>query len=156
MRIKYKFKFVEDGVTTREFTENLSHGIQLWTALPDAYRNSLPSFDHYADLPEVNFHGCVAKVMAGKIGNVESPVRVFSPIVGAEFFAELDCRIEVPVQPEFEHALFLIYGYAEIYDLRLNMNTLYYLGTKRKVVELLLSKGTVLILLGVSLSLSRF
>jgi len=88
------------------------------------------------------------KSNGGKVGDVESPARVFSPIVGAEFLAELDCRIEVPVQPEFEHALFLIYGYAEFYDLPLNMNTLYYVGIKRRTVELLLTKGTVLIVIG--------
>lgn len=123
-------------------------GIQLWTALPDAYRNSPPSFEHYDDLRDTNFHGCVTKVMAGKLGDVASPARVFSPIVAAEFFGELDCKIEVPVQPEFEHALFLIYGYAEFYDLPLNVNTLYYVGTKRRTVELRLSKGAVLIVIG--------
>ena len=40
------------------------------------------------------------------------------------------------------------YGYAEFYNLPLNLNTLYYVGTKRRTVELHLSKGAVLIVIG--------
>jgi redox-sensitive bicupin YhaK (pirin superfamily) len=59
------------------------HGIQTWVALPMEYEEIDPSFHHYpkTDLPTWEKDGASATLIAGKMGEYQSPVKVFSPML---------------------------------------------------------------------------
>jgi redox-sensitive bicupin YhaK (pirin superfamily) len=56
-------------------------GLQSWIALPAAFEEIAPSFQHYAaaDLPVVTERGFTARVIAGSSFGVSSPVAMVSP-----------------------------------------------------------------------------
>ena len=74
-------------VSTDEAT--VLHGVQLWVALPAAYRDTEPAFAHYAP-PVVHGQGWDVQVFLGSMLGSESPVETFTPLVGAEMI--LDAR----------------------------------------------------------------
>jgi quercetin 2,3-dioxygenase len=112
-------------------------GLQLWLALPDASRETAPSFDQHRDLPVLELDGGRATVIMGRLGAASSPARAFSPILGAEVMGSPGRRVVVPLQSTFEHALVLLAGDGELDGLPLSIDTLYYLGCGRR--ELVLS-----------------
>ena len=116
--------------------EGRLRGVQLWVALPQASRETAPSFEQHRDLPVVELDGGRATVLMGQLGGARSPARVFSPIVGAEVAGEPGRRLALPLLPEFEHALVLLAGDGQIDGRTLAVDTLYYLGCGRR--ELLL------------------
>lgn len=124
------------------------HGLQLWVALPDAYRHIEPAFDHHPELPVAAFDGCHATVLIGELAAARSPAKAYLPIVGAELVADRDGRCSVPLNPDFEHALLLIAGTAAVDDNVLDSDTLYYLGSGRKEIPLKHQAGTRLMLVG--------
>ncbi|MDE2592472.1 MAG: pirin family protein, partial [Actinomycetales bacterium] len=60
------------------------HAVQLWLALPDAVKDVAPMFEHHARLPQLQLDALTATVFIGALAGIESPARVFSPLVGAE------------------------------------------------------------------------
>lgn len=124
------------------------HGVQLWLALPDADRQAAPAFEHHAELPVAGLGGLRATVFAGALAGVRSPARVFSPLVGAELSAPRDAHAQVPLDPGFEHALFVAHGSAEAGGTLLAPGSLLCLGTGRGSVELAAAEGTRVFLLG--------
>jgi redox-sensitive bicupin YhaK (pirin superfamily) len=113
------------------------HGLQLWIALPSAQREMAPLFDHYASLPQIDQAGGHATILAGALQGVRSPARTFSPLVGAEVRLEESARpFVLPVERDFEHALVLVAGEAELDGQVLGVDTLYYLGTGRTELRL--------------------
>jgi len=85
------------------------HGAQLWLALPDATRFDAPAFEHYAP-PAVEIDGAIVRVFLGSLLGSTSPARTFSPIVGAQIDLAPGARIELPVDPAFEHGVLLDSG----------------------------------------------
>jgi len=85
------------------------HGAQLWLALPDADRQHAPFFEHFAPEP-VLYSGCTIRVFIGTLLGSSSPVRVFSPLVGAELDLPAGATIDLPVDPAFEHGILLDVG----------------------------------------------
>ena len=114
-------------------------GVQLWVALPQANRETAPSFDQYRDLPAAQVDGGCATVFMGELAGARSPARAFSPILGAEVTGDPERRIAVPLLPDFEHALVLLAGDCRLDGQALAADTLYYLGCGRR--ELLLVSG---------------
>ncbi len=115
------------------------HGVQLWVALPDADRQTEPSFEHHASPTIVELPGGRATVIVGELAGVRSPARTFSPMVGAELGVAAGRELVAPLDPGFEHALILFDGHVDLEGQRLEADTLYYLGTGRR--ELRLSSG---------------
>jgi hypothetical protein len=118
-------------------------GVQLWIALPDASRHAAPAFEHVAEVPRLEMRGGFAQVFIGALGEVASPARHFSEIVGADVDARE--RVTLPLAREFEHALFVLAGEGEADGEPLVADTLYYLGPGRDEVAL---RGRVLLLGG--------
>ena len=85
------------------------HGAQLWLALPDSARQHAPFFEHYAPEPVV-VDGATIRVFIGTLAGSTSPVRVFSPLVGAEIELAAGATIELPVDAGFEHGVLLDEG----------------------------------------------
>ncbi|MGW0818507.1 pirin family protein [Streptomyces viridiviolaceus] len=99
------------------------HGVQLWVALPDEHRDAARDFQHYVPHP-VRLDGGTARVFLGTLAGDTSPVRTFTPLLGAELSVEPGATVTLDVDPEFEHGLLVDAG-----DVLLN-------GTALKPAEL--------------------
>ena len=86
------------------------HGVQLWTALPDAHRESSGRrFDHYVPDP-VTFPGGSALVFMGTLLGSSSSVCTFTPLLGAEIRLDPGAELPLDVDPDFEHGLLVDAG----------------------------------------------
>lgn len=104
-------------VSTRE--TSVLHGVQLWVVLPTADRDAAREFQHY-ETPIVKLaDGVRARVFIGELAGESSPVKTFTPLLGAELHLDAGARWEVPVDASFEHAVLVDQG-----SVRLNSTTL--------------------------------
>ena len=124
------------------------HGVQLWTALPDAQRDVEPTFDHHPSLPVQSFGDLRATVLMGSLGGALSPAKSYSPIVAAELLATRDGKAELPLDPSFEYALLPLTGTASIDGTSLITDTLYDLGQGRDRLVFDVAAGARLMLIG--------
>src|SRR5690349_16801274 len=62
----------------------LLNGVQLWIALPDAYRNGQASFQHIDEVPIIEQAGGMVSIFAGSMPGGSSPAKHFSPVLGAD------------------------------------------------------------------------
>ena len=90
------------------------HGVQLWVALPAVDRTIEPRFEHHPELPVTRRDGARITVLLGGFPGLtdRSPATVHSAIVGAQVTLEAGARLELPVQPAFEHGVLVISGEA--------------------------------------------
>lgn len=81
------------------------HGVQLWTALPSEHRFTESHFEHFIPEPErVGDHELA--VFIGELVGANSPVRVYSPMVGAEIrFASTEAAV-IPVNETWQYGIF--------------------------------------------------
>lgn len=80
------------------------HGVQLWTALPDASRGVEPFFEHHvADAATVG--DAVLRVFVGSWLGVTSPVTAYTPLVAAELTLPAGASVELPTDAAFEYGL---------------------------------------------------
>jgi redox-sensitive bicupin YhaK (pirin superfamily) len=80
------------------------HGVQLWTALPEAWRGVAPFFEHHvADVATVG--EATLRVFVGSWLGVTSPVTAYTPLVAAELVLPAGTSVELPADPEFEYGL---------------------------------------------------
>jgi redox-sensitive bicupin YhaK (pirin superfamily) len=85
------------------------HGVQLWVALPDADRDAARDFQHYAP-PVIDTDGAAMRVFLGELAGARSPVRTFTPLLGAELTVAPRARLTLDVDPGFEHGVLLDTG----------------------------------------------
>ena len=123
------------------------HGLQLWTALPEAARHATPTFAHHGELPEWREGAADVTLAIGRLAGRASPARAFSPIVGAELRFR-GGETGVPVDPAFEHAIFVVSGGLTIDGASVPADALAYLGTGRAEARLSASAGSVAFLIG--------
>ncbi|MEU3252344.1 pirin family protein [Streptomyces sp. NPDC006997] len=93
------------------------HGVQLWVALPDEHRGTARDFQHHVPSP-VRLDGGEARVFLGTLAGDTSPVRTFTPLLGAEVSVAPGATLTLDVDPDFEHGLLVDTG-----DVRLNGTT---------------------------------
>ncbi|MER7575027.1 pirin family protein [Streptomyces sp. NPDC126514] len=85
------------------------HGVQLWVALPEEHRNTARDFQHH--VPEPHFaDGAEIRVFLGSLASVTSPVRTFTPLLGAEITLAPRATLTLAVDPGFEHGLLVDSG----------------------------------------------
>ncbi|MEU4742591.1 pirin family protein [Actinosynnema sp. NPDC023658] len=89
------------------------HGVQLWIALPDADRDAPRDFQHYAP-DAVALEGATARVFLGSLAGETSPVRTFTPLLGAELVLEPGARLVLEVDAAFEHGVLVDVGAVEL------------------------------------------
>ncbi|WP_420175159.1 pirin family protein [Luteococcus sp. OSA5] len=94
--------------TTAETT--VLHGVQLWIALPERFRDTARAFQHHA--PERRrIPGGEALVFIGELPGVDrSPIQTHTPLLGAELRLTAGSRNELEVDAGFEHALLVDQG----------------------------------------------
>lgn len=85
------------------------HGVQLWVALPDEHRNTARDFQHHVPEP-VRVDGAEIRVFLGSLASVTSPVRTFTPLLGAEIVLAPRAEVVLAVDPGFEHGLLVDTG----------------------------------------------
>ena len=123
-------------------------GVQLWVALPEAYRHGPPEFQHLEEVPRLELRGGAVLVFAGSVASANSAARHFSGILGAELQVHRGGMLAFPLEQHHEHALLVLSGNALLQGVDLEVNTLYYLGTGRSELELSSQPGARLLLIG--------
>jgi redox-sensitive bicupin YhaK (pirin superfamily) len=135
----------------------VGHGLQLWTALPDAHRDIAPHFEQHRDLPVYEVPGLRALVFLGTLDDVASPATAYSPILGADVTLNPGATATVPLTHYYEHAVLVIDGDLSIAadtdagtstDTDVPPGPLLYLGTGRSELTFTSRSGAHLILLG--------
>ena len=124
------------------------NGVQLWTALPESDRHGAASFQHFPDVPTIEFTGGVARVFSGTLGHATSPAQHFSPLVGADLQIHARETLTVPLRRDHEHALLVLNGDTALHKESLGPDTLYYLGTQREEIALTSVSGGRVLLIG--------
>ncbi len=116
-------------------TTTVLHGVQLWVALPDAARESGRDFAHYAP-DSVAVPGAVLRVFLGEVAGSRSPVHTFTPLLGAQIDLEPGARVDLDIDPSFEHGVLLDQGRVTAAGAALDIADLAYQGTGCDVLTL--------------------
>jgi hypothetical protein len=125
------------------------HGVQLWVALPDASRHVAPAWEHHDTLPVVHERGIDATVIMGSLAEAVSPGQAYSPIVGADLaLAPGGAGGLLPLQPEFEHAVLVMSGWAAVDGVEVPPGSMLYLGSGRHDLAVRSEPGARVLLLG--------
>lgn len=135
-------------VSTQDTT--VLHGVQLWTVLPDAVRESTGRlFDHHVPEP-VEFEGGSALVFLGSLLGDTSPVETFSPLLGAEIRLGPGAEVALEVERAFEHGLLVDSGEVTLAGVAVEPTALAYtgVGERRLVVRNVGSTPARAVLLG--------
>ncbi|MFJ9558615.1 pirin family protein [Streptomyces fuscichromogenes] len=91
------------------------HGVQLWVALPGEHRDTARDFQHHVPEP-VQVDGAGIRVFLGSLAGRTSPVRTFTPLLGAEIVIEPHASLSLAVDPAFEHGLLVDSGDVRLVD----------------------------------------
>ncbi|MCL6289488.1 pirin family protein [Streptomyces sp. 43Y-GA-1] len=89
------------------------HGVQLWVALPGEHREAERDFQRYVPSP-IRKDGAEIKVFLGSLLDAVSPVRTFTPLLGAELILEAGASLTLSVDAAFEHGLLVDEGDIEL------------------------------------------
>ncbi|MEV6247336.1 pirin family protein [Streptomyces sp. NPDC051742] len=112
---------VSTGRTTR------LHGVQLWVALPEEHRNTGRDFQHHAP-GTVRVDGADIRVFLGSLAGETSPVRTFTPLLGAELLIDAGASVTLSVDPAFEHGVLVDEGDVRVGETPLKPAELAYLA----------------------------
>ncbi len=121
-------------------------GIQLWVALPEGTRHGTAAFEHHAELPQGELEGAVVTALVGDFGNLVSPARHDTPLVGADL--NLHGSATVPLRPEWEYAVVVMEGALGLDGQSLAPGKLGYLGQGRDELRLDVREPSRAVLLG--------
>ncbi len=138
------------GISHSEYSTDRTtvlHGAQLWLALPDGDRQVEPNFEHHEPEP-VTGKGWEARVFLGSLLGSSSPVRTYSPLVGAELTLREGTTLEVSVDPTHEHGILLDAGEVSVDGKPLAPSELGYVEPGGEVVVLTARADSRLLLLG--------
>ncbi|WP_314193068.1 pirin family protein [uncultured Arthrobacter sp.] len=141
------------GISHQEFSTpdtGVLHGAQLWYALPEETRNMAPTFQHYAPEP-VQGEGSELRVFLGSLAGSSSPVTTYTPpLLGAEAVLHAGGRLELDLDPSFEHGILLDTGEVSVDGTPMAVDHLHYLrpGRSRIALEAGQTPARVLILGG--------
>lgn len=94
---------------------SILHGVQLWTALPDASRHVEPFFENVVATP-FEYQGATVSVFLGSLLGRESTATTFSPLVGAQIDLPAGTEISLPVDAHFEHGVLVDTGEVSVDD----------------------------------------
>jgi redox-sensitive bicupin YhaK (pirin superfamily) len=108
------------------------HGVQLWTALPDADRHQEPHFEHHADLPVLAGDGLAITVFMGELDGARSDAAAYSRLLGAEVSLTDGARAELPLDPDFEHGVLSVDGAPVAAGVRVPTSALLHLEPGRR------------------------
>jgi len=90
------------------------HGVQLWVALPAEHRDAPRDFQHHVPEP-IPLDGATLRVFLGSLAGVTSPVRSFTPLLGAELVLDAGGTVILPVDAAHEYGV-LVDGDVAVVD----------------------------------------
>lgn len=122
-------------------------GVQLWVAQPDGTRGGDPDFAHLAELPRTSIDGAEVTVLVGSVGDVESPARQDTPLVGADLRVPAG-EVELPLDPSYEHVLVVLRGLLLVEGREVARTRTAYVGPGRTSIGLAAPEGARVLLLG--------
>ncbi|MEX1079826.1 MAG: pirin family protein [Homoserinimonas sp.] len=137
---------IQHSEVSTESTRML-HGVQLWTALPDAVRHTTPTFEHYVP-PVIEFPEGSIRVFMGTLVGQRSPVTTFSPLVGAQVDLKAGQSITLPIASSFEHGMLVDAGRVRVEGNEVPVSHIAYLGPGREQLKLEATTATRLVLIG--------
>ena len=123
------------------------HGAQLWLALPDGDRQVDPTFEHHAPEP-VTGDGWETRVFIGSLLGSTSPVKTYSPLLGAELTLEEGTTLTVPVDPSYELGVLVDQGSVRVDGKPVARNELGFVEPGSDSLELTATDATRLLLVG--------
>lgn len=95
------------------------HGVQLWVVLPREWRDAPRDFQcHRAEVTALAA-GVSGRILIGELAGHRSPIRTFTPLLGAELLLDAGTTWTLPVDPDHEHGLLLDSGSAQLCGARL-------------------------------------
>jgi redox-sensitive bicupin YhaK (pirin superfamily) len=124
------------------------NGAQLWVALPSQHRHMAPGFEQLKTVPALESAAGIIQVFAGALHGASSPAAHYSALVGADLRVHPRSRLDVPLEPAFEHAVLLMNGDCSLDGTALEERVLYYLGTTRSEARFASREGGRLLLIG--------
>lgn len=91
------------------------HGIQSWLALPEAYEEIEPTFEHFStlDLPLLRDEGVVARVVLGTFEGLVSPVKTYGEPFHVDVRLAPGASLKIPANIE-ERAVYIVGGTPEV------------------------------------------
>ncbi|KAA1424826.1 pirin family protein [Mumia zhuanghuii] len=89
------------------------HGVQLWTALPEAARFADRGFEHYVTEP-VQHGPATVRTFVGSFAGSSSPVTTYSPLVGAEITVPAGSEVRFELDPSYEHGVLVDLGPVQV------------------------------------------
>jgi redox-sensitive bicupin YhaK (pirin superfamily) len=128
--------------------ENQLHAAQLWIALPAHLSDCAPAFDHYPNLPTWPHESCTLTLLAGSYGQYTAPTQLYSPMIGIDVQSAANSTIKLQLNPQFEYGILALEGDVQIGDEQYSIEEFAYLGSDLSAVELTLSAGSRILLLG--------
>jgi redox-sensitive bicupin YhaK (pirin superfamily) len=126
----------------------MMHGVQLWVALPDAMRDREPTFESYANLPDLIRPGMAGKVLIGEVAGARSPALAYSPLCGAELSLDSQADVVIAIDENFEYGIFVAAGAVIAESTTVAVDQLLYLGSGRRSLHLRSPSGGRVIMLG--------
>ena len=89
----------------------VNQGLQLWAALPQAFEETDPSFEHTAasDIPETVVKGVPVRVLIGTAFGLTSPVKTFAPTLYLDIALPAGEWFELPALAQ-EMAIYVVEG----------------------------------------------
>jgi redox-sensitive bicupin YhaK (pirin superfamily) len=84
----------------------------------------------------------------GEFAGARSPGRTFSPLVGVDVALQAGTSAALPLERDFEHAVLVLSGSAQVDGVDVAPGTMLYLGTGRTDLALATEPGARLMLLG--------
>lgn len=126
------------GISHSEYSTadtTVLHGVQLWAALPDQARFTDPGFEHFSPTP-FRVSGATLSVFMGTVAGESSPVKTFSPMVGAEILLDAGATLVLDLADDFEHGFLVDSGSLVVAGTDTAEGELAYLGTGHGTVEL--------------------
>ncbi len=100
------------------------HGLQMWIALPAADEETEPAFHHYptSDLPIWVDSGVQTRLLVGRVGGRQSPVRMFSETLYLVMQMPPNSEAELP--DASERGLYVVSGAIELDGARFSAGTM--------------------------------
>jgi quercetin 2,3-dioxygenase len=88
---------------------SMLHGVRLWIALPAVARFTDPGLARYVP-PVTAGDGYEVRVLLGSLCGSSSPVRTFSPLLGAEIRLAPDADVQLAAEAAFEYGVLVASG----------------------------------------------
>ena len=107
------------------------HGAQLWLVLPTDVADVAARFEHHVPPVVEVGEGVRAQVFVGSLWGSSSPVRVETPLVGAEVVLATDATVVLPVPDGFEVSVLVDTGSVTLGDTGLARGELGVVGAAR-------------------------